>query len=208
MQQANLPQVISKSSLVSSKISLPTDIISSLAKYGEEFTNQIFLRYASPVGIDRAAASHAPTLCDSVDFFGKAATLFWLRFHIADTFAFLGIYDSASVYQVRSTAELILSHEIFGQMTFDEFLCFLQRFKQGRYGKIYQSNRPNPQEFLMCLTPFWNELSHARGRAAEQEEAERISRERAETPPPTEEELKHIQYIKDRLIQRFNTIKK
>ncbi len=75
-------------------------------------------------------------------------------------------------------ANMILSHEIYGQLTLLEFLCFLHRFKQGRYGKIYQSNRPNPQEFLMCLQPFWNELSYERGKQEERERIERLREER------------------------------
>jgi len=98
----------------------------------------------------------------------------WLRFHIAETFAFLGIYDTASKHQVVQTAELILDHEVFGQMNLDEFLTFLKYFKRGDYGKIYQSKRPNPQEFLMCLKPFWNELVEYRIHVAKKEEEARL----------------------------------
>ena len=69
-----------------------------------------------------------------------------------------------------------MQHEIYGQLTLSEFLCFLQRFKMGSYGKIYQSNRPNQQEFLACLRPFWNELCLERGKQAEKERQERISK--------------------------------
>lgn len=128
------------------------------------------------MGIEKAVTEKAPTFHDVSAFWGEKATAFWLRFHIAETFAFLGIYDTASKYQVQQTADLIMQHEIYGQLTLSEFLCFLQRFKMGSYGKIYQSSRPNPQEFLQCLQPFWNELSYARGKQAEKERQEQISK--------------------------------
>lgn len=99
----------------------------------------------------------------------------WLRFHIAETFAFLGIYDTASKRQIVQTAELIIDHEVFGQMNLDEFLQFLTQFKRGDYGKIYQSARPNPQEFLMCLKPYWNQLVEYRIRLAKEKEEARLT---------------------------------
>jgi hypothetical protein len=152
-------------------------IVQAIQGFGEEYRDLILCRYQKGKGIEKAVASKAPTFHDVSDYFGEQATKFWLRFHIAETFAFLGIYDTASKFQVQQTADLILSHEIFGQLTLDEFLCFLQRFKRGDYGKIYNSARPNPQEFLMCLQPFWNELSYQRGKQAEKERQEQISRE-------------------------------
>lgn len=138
----------------------------------------VFSRYQHPLTLQKAVDSPAPTFHDVTNFFSERATIFWLRFHIAETFAFLGIYDTASAYQVRQTAELILSHEVYGQLTLNEFLCFLARFKRGDYGKIYQSSRPNPQEFLACLKPFWQELAYQRGKAEERKRQEAIARDR------------------------------
>ena len=131
----------------------------SLQQFDPEFALQVFVPYSKGKSLSAAVESGAPTFNDVTNFFSEQATLYWLRFHIAETFAFLGIYDKASVYQIRATAELILSHEIFCQLTLDEFLCFLNRFKRGDYGKIYNSTRPNPQEFLVCLRQFWQDLS-------------------------------------------------
>ena len=168
-QQANLPV----------SLLLSNDKLSqALQVQDPEFVQQVFMKHSKGMGIEKAVSSKSPSFHDVSAFFSEKSTLFWLRFHIAETFAFLGIYDSASVYQIRETAELILQHEIYGQLTLDEFLCFLQRFKQGRYGKVYQSARPNPQEFLQCLQPFWNELSHERGKQAERERQEQLSRDR------------------------------
>jgi hypothetical protein len=178
--------------------------MNAIQGFGEEYRELILCKYQKGKGIEKAVASHAPSFHDVCDYFGDSAMRFWLRFHIAETFAFLGIYDTASKYQVQQTADLILQHEIFGQLTLDEFLCFLQRFKMGAYGKIYQSARPNPQEFLMCLTPFWNELSYQRGKQAEKENIERLSREREEMPPPTPEEQQRIAEIQARLAERFS----
>lgn len=149
-----------------------------LASFGEDYQVQVFNRFNKAVGIEKAVAAKAPTFHDITDFYGEQATLFWLRYHIADTFLFVGIYDTSSKYQIQQTAELILQHEIFGQLTLAEFLNFLQRFKQGRYDKIYQSNHPNPQEFLRCLQPFWNELCYYRGKQAEKERLEKLSEQR------------------------------
>ena len=153
-------------------------ILSVLSSFGEDYVNIVFNRYNKAVGIEKAVADKAPTFHDISATYGEDATLFWLRFHIADTFLFVGIYDTSSKYQIQQTAELILQHEIYGQLTLSEFLNFLQRFKQGRYDKIYNSNRPNPQEFLRCLQPFWNELCYARGKQEERERIEKLSQER------------------------------
>lgn len=169
IQETNLP----------TSLLLSTDKLSqALQAQNPDFVTQVFLPHSKGMGIEKAVASKSPTFHDVSNFYEESATLFWLRFHIAETFTFLGIYDRASVYQIRETAELIIRHEIFGQLTLDEFLCFLQRFKQGRYGKIYNSNRPNPQEFLQCLEPFWNELSRERGKQADRERIEQIARDR------------------------------
>lgn len=147
------------------------------------------------MGITRAVSEKAPTFHDVTNFWGEKSTKFWLRFHIAETFAFIGIYDTASKYQVQQTADLIISHEIYGQLTLAEFLCFLQRFKMGAYGKIYQSSRPNPQEFLLCLQPFWNELCHERGKAEEKARAERLSRSVHSPDNMTREEWEEIKML-------------
>ncbi len=160
-----------------------------------DFVQQVFMAHQKGMGIEKAVASKAPTFHDVTNFFSEQSTLFWLRFHIAETFAFLGIYDRASVYQVRETAELILQHEIYGQLSLDEFLCFLKRFKMGLYGKIYQSSRPNPQEFLQCLQPFWNELCHERGKQEEKERQERLYRDLHSPDNMSREEYEEIKML-------------
>ena len=174
MTDNNLPTTTS--------INLPTfslvsqdKLIRAVQGFGEDYCRLVLCKYHKAEGIKKAVEDKAPSFHDVSDYFGEDATKFWLRLHIAETFAFLGIYDTASKYQVQQTADLIMQHEIFGQLTLSEFLCFLNRFKTGQYGKIYNSNRPNPQEFLMCLTPFWNELSHERGKAEERERQKQIS---------------------------------
>jgi len=153
-------------------------VMQVLASFGEDYQIQVFNRFNKAVGIEKAVAEKAPTFHDVSTFYGESATLFWLRYHIADTFLFIGIYDTSSKYQIQQTAELILQHEIYGQLTLAEFLNFLQRFKQGRYDKIYQSNHPNPQEFLRCLQPFWNELCYQRGKQEEKERLDKLSEQR------------------------------
>ena len=178
MEQTNLPSTSSaKISLPVSSLSSPDKIARAIRSFGDDYRELVFCKYQKPMGMARAVESKAPTFHDVTNFFGEESTKFWLRFHIAETFAFLGIYDTASKYQVQHTADLIMQHEIYGQLNLSEFLCFLQRFKMGLYGKIYQSNRPNPQEFLMCLQPFWNELCQERGKAEEKARQERISRD-------------------------------
>ena len=153
-------------------------VMQVLASFGEDYQTQVFNRFNKAVGIEKAVAAKAPSFHDVTAFYGEQATLFWLRYHIADTFLFVGIYDTSSKYQIQQTAELILQHEIYGQLTLAEFLNFLQRFKQGRYDKIYQSNHPNPQEFLRCLQPFWNELCYQRGKQEEKERLDKLSEQR------------------------------
>lgn len=167
----------------------------AVSSFGQDYINLVFCRFQKPCGITKAVTQKAPSFHDVSNFFGENATLFWLRFHIAETFAFIGIYDTASKEQVRQTADLILSHEVYGQLTLSEFLCFLQRFKMGSYGKIYQSNRPNPQEFLMCLQPFWEELSKERGKLIEKERREKDSLYYASDDRMTREEWEEIKML-------------
>ena len=196
-------QASSQSNLPQSILTTQEKLSKALTQYGEDYTRLVFNRYKlPPATIDKAAESPAPTFRDVTNYFSRDATLMWLRFHVAETFAFLGIYDTASKGQIMQTAELILDHEIFGQLNLDEFLMFLSRFKRGDYGKIYQSARPNPQEFMMCLTPFWNELIDHRIRVQKQEEQRRLKESR-HLPPLTPEEQKRINDIRERLSKRF-----
>lgn len=188
--------------IVSGSTNLPTSSLTSsekiqqaVAQFGEDYVNLIFCAHKTAMPIEKAAASYAPTMRNVSDFFSEKAILFWLRFHIAETFAFLGIYDTASKYQIQETANLILHDEIFGQLTLDEFLCFLHRFKTGHYGKIYQSARPNPQEFLACLTPFWNELWHMRGKAEDERKREEQQKMLRDPRNMTREEYDEIKQI-------------
>lgn len=172
----NLPQKTQQSALPTSLLVSQNQLAQAIHSFGDEYRELVLCKYQKAAGLEKSVAEKAPTFHDVTDYFGENSTKFWLRFHIAETFAFLGIYDTASKYQVQQTADLILSHEIYGQLTLSEFLCFLQRFKRGDYGKIYQSQRPNPQEFLQCLRPFWNDLSYARGKQAEKERQEMMSK--------------------------------
>lgn len=183
-----------KSNLPQSILTTQDRLAEVLARFGEDYTKLVFNRYKQPTAsIAKAAESHSPTFIDVTNFFSRDAALLWLRFHIAETFAFIGIYDTASIWQVRQTAELILDHEIFGKLNLEEFLVFLSRFKRGDYGKIYQSARPNPQEFLMCLRPFWHELVAHRIRLAEAKEKQRLQYDKADCL--TREEWEEIKML-------------
>jgi hypothetical protein len=196
MEQTNLPQTSSAlNALPTSSLSSPDKIARAIQSFGDDYREMVFCKYQKPMGITKAVEARAPTFHDVSAFWGENSTRFWLRFHIAETFAFLGIYDTASKYQVQHTADLIMQHEIYGQLTLSEFLCFLQRFKMGTYGKIYQSNRPNPQEFLMCLQPFWNELCQERGKMSEQERLSKMSDALHDPDNMTREEYLEIRQI-------------
>jgi hypothetical protein len=196
MGQTNLPQTSSAlTALPTSSLSSPDKIARAIQSFGDDYREMVFCKYQKPMGITKAVEARAPTFHDVSAFWGENSTRFWLRFHIAETFAFLGIYDTASKYQVQHTADLIMQHEIYGQLTLSEFLCFLQRFKMGTYGKIYQSNRPNPQEFLMCLQPFWNELCQERGKMSEQERLSKMSDALHDPDNMTREEYLEIRQI-------------
>lgn len=201
MEQTNLPQIVTNLPI---SLLLKNDKLSqTLQAQDPDFVSQVFIPYSKGMGIEKAVESKSPTFHDVSNKFGELSTLFWLRFHIAETFAFLGIYERVSVYQIRQTAELVINHEIYGQITLSEFLVFLRRFKQGRYGKIFNTNRPNPQEFLMCMELFWNELCHERGRAEERERVERISLEKRDFKQPSPEDQEAIRIIQEKLKVRF-----
>ena len=181
----------------------------AIVSFGAGYKSNVFDRYKKSMGIERSVAAKAPTFHDIANDYSEEAIAFWLRFHIAETFPFIGIYDQASKFQIRGTAKLILKHEIFGQLTLQEFLCFLTRFKRGDYGRIYNSNRPNPQEFLLCLQPFWNELSYWRGRQAEKDRVERLSAERLNPENITWEQWKAEKEMRhEEIINKTNILKK
>ena len=195
METQNLPQSSSRTNLPTFSLVSQDQVAKAIAGFGPDYSEMILCRYHKAHGIQKAIAEKAPTFHDVSAFFTEDGTRFWLRLHIAETFAFLGIYDTASKYQVQQTADLIMQHEIYGQLTLSEFLCFLYRFKMGLYGKIYQSNRPNPQEFLACLRPFWNELCEERGKQAEKERQERIAKAVHDPDNMTREEYDEIKTI-------------
>ena len=148
----------------------------ALMKYPESYRTEVFGMFQKALPIEKSVEVPAPTLCAVARKYGEDAAKFWLRYQIASTFAVIGIYDQVDAVQVRAVAEDILNDGIYGQFTLPEFLSFLSRFRTGRYGKIYSTNRPNMQEFLMALQPFWKDLQAERGRARlaeEQKERER-----------------------------------
>lgn len=153
-------------------------IIQAVESLGSDYACHVFTRYQSaPPTLSSAVAGRSPTFHDVTGRYSRQATLLWLRYHIAETFAFIGIFDTVTKHQILQTAELIVDHEVYGQLNLEEFLVFLRKFKQGEYGKVYQSARPNPQEFILCLRPFWSELQEQRRRAADREMAERRRRQ-------------------------------
>jgi len=185
----------------------PTNDLARIEKaitaFGESYKHDVFDKYKKSMGIERSVAVKAPTFHDVANKYSQEAIVFWLRYHIADTFVFLGIFDQSSKTQIVQTAELIMQHEIFGQLTLQEFLCFLTRFKRGDYGKIYNSNRPNPQEFLRCLQPFWNEVSYYRGKQEEKDRIDQLSADRHNSQNITWE-----QYCQEKNINKINPLER
>lgn len=179
-------------------------ISAAVKSFGEDFELIIWKRYSQPTSLSNAVRQELVTFRDVVNFFSEKAMLFWLRYHIASTFYFLGIYDQASKYQVRETARMILEHEVYGQFTCAEFLCFLQKFKMGEYGKIYQSRNPNPQEFLMCLKPFWEELSHERQKFEDEERMRSLEADLNDPDRMTYDEWKEIKTIQSMYEMKLN----
>ena len=202
-EEKSLIQTASTNSLTSSPTNDMAKIERAMVSFGDGYKSNVFDRYKKSMGIDKSVAAKAPTFHDIANDYSEEAIVFWLRFHIADTFAFLGIFDQSSKYQIRQTAELIIQHEIFGQLTLQEFLCFLTRFKRGDYGKIYNSNRPNPQEFLQCLQPFWNDVSYWRGKQAEKDRVERLSAERH-----SDQNITWEQYCQEKNINKINPLER
>lgn len=156
-----------------------TAIELTVQSHGNQYY-ELFQHYRShtpPATTRKAAASTSPAIVTIAARFSREAALLLLRYHIAETFDFIGITDTVTKRQIVQTAELILDHELYRHLNLDEFLLFLRRFKQGDYGKIYQSARPNPQEFIQCLRPFWDELVEHRIRIAREEEERRQRRQ-------------------------------
>lgn len=194
IKQENLPAF----SLVSQD-----KLAKAIQGFGEDYRNLVICRHYNANNLMDAVSDNAPTFLDISNFFGDDATRFWLRLHIAEAFAFVGIYDTSSKFQIQQTADLIMQHEIYGQFTLSEFLTFLNRFKRGDYGKVYNSTRPNPQEFLVCLRQFWQDLSYARGRHEEQLKADRLSQEKR-SAPITDEQQQHVAEVQQRIAEKFN----
>lgn len=155
-------------------------VTAALIKYPEAYRTEVFGRFHEVMPIEKAVEVVAPTFNAVTKSYGKDATKFWLRYQIANTFAVIGVYDQVDAAQVRAIADDILNDEIYGQFTLPEFLSFLARFRMGKYGKIYSTNKPNMQEFMMALQPFWKDLQIERGRARMKKEHEEREREWAE----------------------------
>ena len=176
----------------------------AVSQFGSAYERNIFSQYMNPpASITDAVGGLAPDFHDVTNVFSREATLLWLRYHIAETFAFVGIYDTSSKRQIMQTAELIVDHEIYGQLNLEEFLVFLKLFKCGEYGKIYQSARPNPQEFLMCLKPFWEDLQAARLNYEQEQQRKRLDDMLHDPDNMTYEEFLEIKTIERMYEMRF-----
>lgn len=199
----NLPSTSNESqnSQTSSLVSAER-ISSAIQRFGDDYVNLVFNKYQQPpISIELAAASHAPSLNQISAFFTRDASLLWLRFHIAEVFAFLGLFDTISKAQIKQTAELILNHELYGTLNCDELLLFFKKFKTGEFGKIYQSARPNPQEMLVCLKPFWQDLIEHRMRVAREEEEEKRRKREAEERDSLMTREQYNEYLKSKSVQ-------
>lgn len=170
-------------------------IVSTLQKLGPAYIENIGKKYVVACGIDKSVAIGAPTFHDVTREYGKKATLFWLRLQLYKTFEFVGIADTVSVLQIKEVSNIIISHEVYGQLTLSEFLCFLQRFKEGRYEKLYSTNHPNMQEFMKCLPMFWAELINARGKFENYKRRQQEELDRGRRDVMTKEEWEEIKML-------------
>ncbi len=66
----------------------------------------------------------------------KDAVTFWLRFHIAETLAFVGIFDSTSQHHIKECARLMLVLPEFCNMKLTDLLHFFALVKAGEYGML------------------------------------------------------------------------
>lgn len=103
----------------------------AVQRHGEDFM-YLFCKYSRyergmKGGMTISLLSHACT---------SEAVLFWLRFHIAETLAFVGIYDNTSPHHIKECARLMLVLPNIGNMKLTDLLHFFALVKAGEYGML------------------------------------------------------------------------
>lgn len=191
----NLPDLINLPTCLRENSQQVERILTFVRQLGENYLKDVVVKYVNGVGIDKSVEMNAPTFHDITKMYGRKGTLFWLRLQLYKTFEFVGILDTASESQIREVSNLIITHEIYGQLTLAEFLNFLKRFKEGRYEKIYSTNHPNMQEFMMCLPAFWIDLMNVRKKKADAERRAEEERYKRSTDRMTKEEWEEIKML-------------
>lgn len=100
------------------------------------------------------------SLAEIDKYFGCGASEVWLKIMIIEQLSFLGAFDAAKVGQIRMLAAKI--RQEYYHMTPSELTYFFYKFSLGDYGKLYTGRTINPQDILIGLKEFNNNIQNAR----------------------------------------------
>lgn len=147
IQQKNLAQ------------SLQTDTLQqAITRYGDNY--MAFLR-KFPAPAKRKdyirsvydAVSREGMSLNSIDaYFGEGASVTWLKLMLTDLLKYLGAFDITTVGQIKGTAWRM--RLLCANMTPSELTYFFMSFSVGDYGKLYAGRSVNPQDILIGLKGF------------------------------------------------------
>lgn len=147
IQQKNLAQ------------SLQTDTLQqAITRYGDNY--MAFLR-KFPAPAKRKdyirsvydAVSREGMSLNSIDaYFGEGASVTWLKLMLTDLLKYLGAFDITTVGQIKGTAGRM--RLLCANMTPSELTYFFMSFSVGDYGKLYAGRSVNPQDILIGLKGF------------------------------------------------------
>lgn len=111
---------------------------------------------------------------DSV--YGYGASEWWIKVMLIELFTFVGAMDSVTTFQVKALASRI--RKTYHYITPDELTYFFYAFSLGDYGRMYSGRTVNPQDVLIALKEFSEQLFESRleyekKKAEEKQEKER-----------------------------------
>lgn len=108
----------------------------------------------------------------------------WTTGRLVDLFAYLGVYDIVTDYQIQMLAQRICTR--FYYWTTSELDYAFVVFENGEYGKLFQNKQNsdtrtiNPQEIMTALLKYEKDLLVERGRVEDEQRRLAEAKQRVE----------------------------
>lgn len=152
----------------------------ALQKKQQASLTQTDSSYVSPTSFTEAVCRGNPPISVVRKQKPKELTT-WVKARLIEVFSYLGAYNNVSKYQVTTLARRICDK--FFYFTPAELDYFFVCFSNGEYRKLYNGGSVNPQDIMMSLIDYSEDLLAARGEAE-------IRRKQMEEEKKREEEKK------------------